>query len=213
MFPRVAFFPDSFHEVNGVAHTSRNFEAFARRRNMMFLCVRAGDRGDALRREGDLWTLELARSRIAISLERDLSFDPVFARHAELIDRTMREFRPEIIHVTGPSELGLLGAWFAWKLKIPLVASWHTNLHEYAGRRMRWLSRHLGPIGKNLESTVEALTLRAVSRFYRRAQVVYAPTPSLCSLLEGTTGRPCHLMQRGVETDLFTPAKRNRCLN
>jgi len=23
--PRVAYFPDSFHEVNGVAHTSRNF--------------------------------------------------------------------------------------------------------------------------------------------------------------------------------------------
>jgi hypothetical protein len=32
--PRVAYFPDSFHEVNGVAHTSRNFEAFARRRNI-----------------------------------------------------------------------------------------------------------------------------------------------------------------------------------
>jgi hypothetical protein len=30
MLPRVGFFPDSFHEVNGVAHTSRNFEAFAR---------------------------------------------------------------------------------------------------------------------------------------------------------------------------------------
>ena len=31
--PRVAYFPDSFHEVNGVAHTSRHFEAFARRRD------------------------------------------------------------------------------------------------------------------------------------------------------------------------------------
>jgi glycosyltransferase involved in cell wall biosynthesis len=29
--PRVAYFPDSFHEVNGVAHTSRHFEASARR--------------------------------------------------------------------------------------------------------------------------------------------------------------------------------------
>ena len=35
--PRVAYFPDSFHEVNGVAHTSRHFEAFARRRNLPFL--------------------------------------------------------------------------------------------------------------------------------------------------------------------------------
>src|ERR1700722_17655382 len=95
--PRVAFFPDSFHEVNGVAHTSRNFEAFARRRGMAFLCVRAGVRADALCREDDLWTMELPRSRIAISLERDLSFDPVFARHGPLIERALREFRPEVI--------------------------------------------------------------------------------------------------------------------
>jgi phosphatidylinositol alpha 1,6-mannosyltransferase len=208
MFPRVAFFPDSFHEVNGVAHTSRNYEAFARRRDMAFLCVRAGDRGDALRREGDLWTLELARSRIAISLERDLSFDPVFARHAELIERTLHEFRPEVIHVTGPSELGLLGAWFAWKLKVPLAASWHTNVHEYAGRRMRWLSRHLGSAGRIVEQWAQDGSFEAATRFYRMARVLYAPNPPLCELLTQQTGRPCHLMQRGVDTEMFTPAKR-----
>jgi glycosyltransferase involved in cell wall biosynthesis len=208
MFPRVAFFPDSFHEVNGVAHTSRNYEAFARRRDMAFLCVRAGDRGDALRREGDLWTLELARSRIAISLERDLSFDPVFARHAELIERTLHEFRPEVIHVTGPSELGLLGAWFAWKLKVPLAASWHTNVHEYAGRRMRWLSRHLGSAGRIVEQWAQDGSFEAATRFYRMARVLYAPNPPLCELLTRQTGRPCHLMQRGVDTEMFTPAKR-----
>jgi glycosyltransferase involved in cell wall biosynthesis len=208
MFPRVAFFPDSFHEVNGVAHTSRNYEAFARRRDMAFLCVRAGDRGDAMRREGDLWTLELARSRIAISLERDLSFDPVFARHAELIERTLHEFRPEVIHVTGPSELGLLGAWFAWKLKVPLAASWHTNVHEYAGRRMRWLSRHLGSAGRIVEQWAQDGSFEAATRFYRMARVLYAPNPPLCELLTRQTGRPCHLMQRGVDTEMFTPAKR-----
>lgn len=40
--PRVAFFTDSFHEVNGVAHTSRHFDAFARRRALPFLNVHAG---------------------------------------------------------------------------------------------------------------------------------------------------------------------------
>jgi len=60
-FPRVAYFPDSFHEVNGVAHTSRHFEAFARRRNLPFLCVRAGDRAQRLIEDGNVWTLELPR--------------------------------------------------------------------------------------------------------------------------------------------------------
>ena len=55
--PRVAYFPDSFHEVNGVAHTSRHFEAFARRRGLPFLCVRAGERTQAIIEEGSVSTL------------------------------------------------------------------------------------------------------------------------------------------------------------
>ena len=210
MLPRVAFFPDSFHEVNGVAHTSRNFEAFARRRGMPFLCVRAGTRADALQREETLWTLELRRSGLAVSIERDLSFDPVFARHRERIERVLREFRPELIHITGPSELGFFGAYFAWKMNLPLAASWHTNVHEYAARRMRWISRHMGSAGPAVEQWVQDRSLDATTRFYRMASVLYAPNPPLCELLQRRTGRPCHLMQRGVDTAMFSPAKRVR---
>jgi hypothetical protein len=32
--------------------------------------------------------------------------------------------------------LGILGANAGWRLGIPLVASWHTSLHEYAARRL-----------------------------------------------------------------------------
>jgi glycosyltransferase involved in cell wall biosynthesis len=177
---------------------------------MPFLCVRAGSREKPLEREGELWTLELPRSRIAISLERDLSFDPVFARHGELIERTLHEFRPEVIHITGPSELGFLGAYFAWKLKLRLAASWHTNVHEYAGRRMRWLSRHLGSAGRIVEQWAQDGSFEAATRFYRMARVLYAPNPPLCELLACQTGRPCHLMQRGVDTEMFSPAKRLR---
>ena len=210
MPPRVAFFPDSFHEVNGVAHTSRNFEAFVRRRAMPFLCVRAGARPEGFCREDSLWTLELPRSRIAIGLERDLSFDPVFSRHRDRIERVLREFRPDLIHITGPSELGFFGAYFAWKMNLPLVASWHTNVHEYAARRMQWLSRHLGNVGPPLEQWMQDRSFDAMTRFYRMASVLYAPNPPLCDMLQRRTGRTCHLMQRGVDTEMFSPAKRTR---
>jgi glycosyltransferase involved in cell wall biosynthesis len=213
MSPRVAFFPDSFHEVNGVAHTSRNFEAFARRRGMPFLCVRAGTRGEALEREGELWTLELQRSRLSVSLERDLSFDPVFTRHRDRIERVLRQFKPDLIHITGPSELGFFGAYFAWKMNLPLVASWHTNVHEYAARRMRWLSRYLGSAAPGVEQWAQDRSLDGTTRFYRMASVLYAPNPPLCEMLQQRTGRPCHLMQRGVDTEMFSPAKRARALD
>src|SRR5579862_8870294 len=106
--PRVAYFPDSFHEVNGVAHTSRHFEAFARRRNLPFLCVRAGGRAQALVEDGNVWTLELPRGMFSFALEKDLRFDPAFARHMPLIEQTLERFQPDLIHVTGPSEVGMM---------------------------------------------------------------------------------------------------------
>ncbi|HZY73745.1 MAG TPA: glycosyltransferase family 1 protein, partial [Edaphobacter sp.] len=103
--PRVAYFPDSFHEVNGVAHTSRNFVDFARRRGLPFLCVRAGGRERAFEQDGELRTLELKRSRLSVAIEKDLAFDPFFWRYRGMIERELERFRPDVIHITGPSEL------------------------------------------------------------------------------------------------------------
>ncbi|HTD97042.1 MAG TPA: glycosyltransferase, partial [Edaphobacter sp.] len=141
--PRVAYFPDSFHEVNGVAHTSRNFVSYAERYGLPFLCVRAGQRVEALEDAKELRTLELGRSRTSVWMEKDLEFDPLFWRHGGRIRRELERFRPDVIHITGPSELGMFGAYFAWEMGVPLVASWHTNLHEYAARRMGWLTQRL----------------------------------------------------------------------
>jgi len=214
--PRVAYMPDSFHEVNGVAHTSRNFVAYTQRHNLPFLCIRAGIRTrapqvQATARTGELRTLELPRSRFSIRMEKDLDFDPLFWRYARAIRRELKSFRPDIIHITGPSELGIFGAYFAWELGIPLAASWHTNVHEYAARRMGWITDKLAArYGDAVSRNVENGSLWLMSRFYSLARVLYAPNDELCRMLERTTHRPCHLMQRGVDTNLFSPAHRAR---
>ena len=209
--PRVAYFPDSFHEVNGVAHTSRHFEAFARRRNLPFLCVRAGDRPQALIEDGNVLTLELPRGVLSFALEKDLRFDPAFLRHVPLIQETLDRFRPDLVHITGPSEVGILGAGLAHNLGLPLAASWHTNVHEYAARRSGWFLRYLPPShAEGAAQTIEDLAMTAAAAFYRIARVLFAPNLELCRQLEKLTGRPCHLMPRGVDAELFHPSKRNR---
>ena len=209
--PRVAYFPDSFHEVNGVAHTSRHFEAFARRRNLPFLCVRAGDRAQAVTEDGNVWTLELPRGFLSFALEKDLRFDPAFLRHIPLIGEVLERFKPDLIHITGPSEVGMLGAGLAHYLGLPLAASWHTNVHEYAARRSDWFLRLLPPRqSAATEQKIEDLAMAAAAKFYSVAQVLFAPNPELCRLLEHLTGRSCHLMPRGVDAELFHPAKRRR---
>lgn len=208
---RVAYFPDSFHEVNGVAHTSRHFEDFARRRNLPFLCVRAGDRREAFRVDDNLATLELPRSILSLPLDKDLCFDPAWIRHVPAIARALRSFRPDIVHITGPSELGMLGAMLASHFGVPLAASWHTNVHEYAALRSRWLLDRLPrPQAESGSRRIEELMLAMIAWFYRHARVLFAPNPDLCRLLEARTGRPCHLMQRGIDAQLLSPARRDR---
>jgi phosphatidylinositol alpha 1,6-mannosyltransferase len=212
--PRVAYLPDSFHEVNGVAHTSRNFVAYAERYELPFLCVRAGTRVNAFEQVSELRTLELARSRGSVRMEKDLEFDTLFWRHGGTIRRELERFRPDVIHITGPSELGMFGAYFAWEMGVPLAASWHTNVHEYAARRMGWMTRHLSARqGAATERGVEGGALWATSQFYKLAKVLFAPNDELCRMLEKTTGRPCYLMQRGVDTKWFSPAHRTRDVN
>jgi phosphatidylinositol alpha 1,6-mannosyltransferase len=210
--PRVAYFPDSFHEINGVAHTSRNFVAYAERHGLPFLCVHAGGRTPAFAAAGSVGTLELGRSRASFRMEKDLEFDALFWRHTAAIERELRHFKPDVIHITGPSELGMFGAYFAWKLGVPLAASWHTNVHEYLARRMgHTMLRSLsGANAAAMERTIELATLKAATLFYQMAGVLFAPNAELCTMLATAVGKPCHLMQRGVDTRLFDPARRTR---
>jgi glycosyltransferase involved in cell wall biosynthesis len=158
-----------------------------------------------------VWTLELSRGFLSIALEKDLRFDPAFLRHIPLISEVLERFQPDLIHITGPSEVGMLGAGLAHHLRLPLAASWHTNVHEYAARRANWF---LGLLPKRQSALagqrIEDLIMAIAARFYSAARVLFAPNPELCALLERTTGRPCHLMPRGVDAELFHPAKRKR---
>ena len=207
----VAYFPDSYNEINGVAHTSRQFEAFARRRDLPFLMVRAGERSERYVADSRVASLELKRGFLSFALEKDLRIDLGFLRHLRLITQRVKAFKPDVIHITGPSELGFIGSFLALWLRVPLVASWHTNVHEYAAKRSTWLLRHVPESRKAaVEERIERLSLFASAKFYSIARLLFAPNLGLCRLLEQATRRPCLLMKRGVDTDLFSPAHRSR---
>jgi glycosyltransferase involved in cell wall biosynthesis len=208
---RVAFFTDSFHEINGVAHTSRNLDAFARRRNLPFLSIHAGPTTELIR-TGNHCELNLARSIAGIPLDNNMSFDLLLARHWPLVMATLKDFHPDVIHITGPSDVGLLGATAADQLHVPILASWHTNLHEYAGTRLGsmvgWAISDA--MRQRIERFAEAKSLDLLCFYYRFAKLLMAPNDELKTMLEAKTSRPCLLMHRGVDRALFNPTRRTR---
>jgi phosphatidylinositol alpha 1,6-mannosyltransferase len=208
--PRVAFFTDTFNEINGVALTSRQLVAFAHSRGYPVLCVRGADHTDQ-RCVGSTIHLELKRGPLAFGLDKGLRHDPLLWRMESRIARAVRDFQPDIIHVVSPGDVSQIGVYIARRRKLPLAISWHTNLHEFAAIRFdKLLSRlRLGPtVRERISPTVETQILNALVAFYRMGDVLYAPNDELVEMIRARTGKPVFLMKRGIDTELFNPAKR-----
>jgi phosphatidylinositol alpha 1,6-mannosyltransferase len=210
--PRVAFFPDAFHEANGVARTSRAVVAAAAKRGLPLLCVHAGPLAGAtgLVPEGAGARLEIARGAMSFALEHDLRHDLLLWRHRRRVLDTVRAFKADVVHITGPSDIGQLGAYVADRLNLPLVGSWHTNVHDFAAWRIENRLGFLPHDGRrHVADWIRRGALWAVLQFYRMSSVLMAPNPELVEFLRRETGKPTFLMRRGVDTTLFSPGKRD----
>jgi glycosyltransferase involved in cell wall biosynthesis len=209
---RVALFPDSLYEINGVANTFRHFAHYTRMRDLPLLVVH-GSAPDGIRDAGSVRYFGLKRGFLSFPVEKDLRFDVAFARHLGRVQDELRRFRPDVVHITGPSDMGLLGAIAAHRLGIPLAASWHTNIHEYTARRAdrilpKWLIR--GGARSWVLNWLENTTFLLLMLHFKLARFYFAPNPELVEKLQTVTKKPCWLMERGIDLDLFGPQKRTR---
>jgi len=207
---RVAFFTDSFREANGVATLSREFVAFAQRQQLPFFCVHSGVETRAIHDES-VTTLELKRGLTAFPVDHGLYCDPLLSRYKRWVTDQLRLFDPDLVHITGPGDMGILGFWVAHSLRIPLVASWHTNLHEYAARRLERLFHFLPePWWKRIANTAERQSLWACVSFYGLARFLLAPNETMVRLLQERTHKPAFLMAHGVDPEFYSPGRRSR---
>ncbi|MBD2485634.1 glycosyltransferase family 1 protein [Planktothrix sp. FACHB-1365] len=108
----------------------------------------------------------------------------------------LEKFRPDVIHVANPAILGLGGLYYAKKLNIPLVASYHTHLPQYL--------HHYG-LGM-LEEVLWSM-LRAA---HNQAQLNLCTSTAMVQELGNHGIERLDLWQRGVDTELFQPSLASR---
>jgi glycosyltransferase involved in cell wall biosynthesis len=106
--------------------------------------------------------------------------------------------RPDIVHVVTEGPLGSSAIAAAQKLKLPVTSDFHTNFHRYSGHYgMGWLQR---PIAAYLR------------KFHNRTATTFVPTAALVKELAAEGYRDLEVIARGVDTELFSPARRNHAL-
>lgn len=107
----------------------------------------------------------------------------------------LRDFGPDVVHLASPFALGWRAALAAAALDLPVVAVYQTDVPTYAGR--------YGVRG------VENLLWKRVRDLHGRADLTLAPsTATIRTLEERGVGR-LRLWRRGVDTDRFSPARRD----
>jgi phosphatidylinositol alpha 1,6-mannosyltransferase len=205
---RVAFFPDSYLEVNGAAMTSQRLTGYAKSKGYPFLCVHAGKKSE-LRQDGSVTYLSLKRSPASFKLDEDLAYDPLFQRHTNRVLRALLDFKPDVIHITGLNDVSIVGSYLAWKLQIPLLGSWHTNIHEFAAHRLTKMLRFMpdGIVSK-ITGFAERKIFAGAILYYKMPKVVLAPNQELIDALGKGTNRTSRMMGRGVDTEKFSPVHR-----
>ena len=106
---RVALFACAYNEIDGVANTMRYFDAFAKNHGLPMLSIHGGfehyDRCD-----GSVRRLELRRRWPKFPVDYQHDYDLNLWRYLQGLEETVREFRPDVVHVTGPSDIGQMGA-------------------------------------------------------------------------------------------------------
>src|SRR6516165_6916138 len=206
--PRVALFCETYHEIYGVALTARQLVAYAKRKRLPLLAIHGG-KLPGTSDEESVRRVELRRAWASIGIESDLEYDFFFWRYRNSIREEVQKFRPDVIHITSPGELGQLGVYLTRELKIPLVASWHTNFHQFAARRLQKLIGFLPPgVARPMVSWSQERGLGILLWFYRFAAVTLAPTAQQVEWLGKELRRPSFLMPRGVDSEQFHPRRR-----
>ena len=108
----------------------------------------------------------------------------------------VRQFAPDLIHVSAPDILGTRAQTFAKQLGVPVVASLHTRFETYF--------EHYG-LG-----WARPLAEAHLRRFYRRSDLVLAPTPAIVEEMKQLRGDgSVSLWSRGVDRELFDPKRRD----
>ena len=187
---RVALFTGNYNYIkDGVALTLNRLVAFLEKRGVPVLVFAPVAEKPAFQSVGELVAVPSfsiptrAEYRIATGL-------PNAARER------LKAFRPTLFHIAVPDILGYQALKLSESWGVPAVASYHTRYDTY----LRFYG--LG--------FLEKLGQRYMRNFYNRVRRVYPPSESMAEIIraEGQSQR-VEVWARGVDSDLFSPNKRD----
>ncbi len=176
-------------EINGVANTLGRLCAGLRERGHRLQLIRPRQNAD----DGQRSTDELLLTR-GWPLPGYPGLQWGQASMHKLLRRWKRQ-RPDVLYIATEGPLGLSALRAARRLRIPVISGFHTNFQQY--------SDHYG-LG-----LLSRLLTNYLRWFHNRSQLTLVPSTSQSVELQRRSFERVHLLARGVDSQLFHPAKRS----
>lgn len=165
---KIAIFTDTFHpDINGVARTLKHFAAYLDDKKIAYKIFAPKSP---------------TNEYISTNIHRFNSFSFFLYPECRLafpnllkIKSELEEFSPDIIHVATTFNMGIWGIYFARKLNIPLVGSYHTDFDYYlkfydlqflsnvVWKYMRWFHKPFKKIFVPSQETLKQLSRHGFS--------------------------------------------------
>ncbi|MTI81042.1 MAG: glycosyltransferase family 1 protein [Firmicutes bacterium] len=108
------------------------------------------------------------------------------------VAKILKEFNPEILHVVNPALLGAAGVYYGEKLGLPMIASYHTNVPDYA-------EYYKMPFFK------PALWWY-LRKLHNKADINLCTSNAIKEELKQQDIQNVHLWERGVDVEQFDPS-------
>lgn len=197
---RVALFTDTFFEVNGAAHTLRQVAATFRDQGAFLDVYTYGPKPEIV--EDGTVRILCFDHMVASNYYEKLQFELVpDHRIGEHFRRQMKSAPYDVVHLATPGSMGIAGRSLARRRKLPVVGTYHTHLADYVALRS------FRAVGRLMHQTC----WRFMRWFYEPCASVLCPTQDVANELRDHGFRnQLGVFTRGVDTELFCDAKRQR---
>ncbi|SCC60216.1 Glycosyltransferase [Bacillus mycoides] len=181
---RVAIFTDTFTpQVNGVAKTLERLTKYFQKENIAYSVFAPQHTAE------DNFVTNVNKMR---SIPLTILYPECrFAFPTPRIKRELLAFKPDIIHIATPFNMGLCGLYYAKKLNIPVVGSYHTDFDAYLRYyKIEFLSNMLW---------------NYLKWFHSHMQKNFVPSPETLHQLKKKGFQQLYIWGRGVDCTLFHP--------
>lgn len=190
---KIALITETFPpEVNGVAMTLHRLVSGLQELGHAMTVVRPRQKNESVAEKP---FSEILVKGFPIPRYADLQFGCLSGRR---LRNAWVEQKPDLIHIATEGPLGYSALSVARKLGIPTISTFHTNFHSY---------------GSHYGYGLLAKPLMAYFRwFHNRTGATFVPSVEVQTELQNAGFERVSILARGVDTQLFDPARRSEVL-